>query len=111
MLRWLTAGKVLDHMDARVQRSASFGLVLLFQLALPSEFPGYILGLVRYRFWKYLLALALAELPIAATTVYVGAGLIERRSATIVSWGLALAILSIGALYFLRKRMTAPVIP
>lgn len=107
VLRWLTAGTALDRLEARVQRNASFGLVLLFQLALPSEIPGYVLGLVRYRFLKYVLALALAELPFAATMVYVGAGLVQRRGAVVLSWGLALVILSVGALYVLRRRMVA----
>lgn len=103
-LRWIKAG-ALDRLEAQVRRNASFGMVLLIQLALPSELPGYVLGLVRYRIGLYLAALALAELPFAATAVYVGAGLVERRGAQVLSWGMTLAILSVGALYLLRRRM------
>ena len=36
-------------------------MILLLQLAVPSEIPGYVLGSLRYRFPAYFLALALAE--------------------------------------------------
>jgi len=104
-LRWLTAEAALRWLEDRVQRTAPFGLVLLFQLALPSEIPGYVLGLVRYSFPKYLLALGLAELPYAVITVYVGAGFVERRSGVVLSLGLVLVALSLGAFHFLKKKL------
>jgi uncharacterized membrane protein YdjX (TVP38/TMEM64 family) len=97
----------LAQYEHRVSHRAGFALVLLFQIALPSEVPGYLLGLVRYPFWKYLGALALAELPYAVATVYLGAGFIERRTAMLVGVGTAIAVFSGLALYALHREIAA----
>jgi uncharacterized membrane protein YdjX (TVP38/TMEM64 family) len=107
VVRWLTINQTLHHFERRVRRDAPLGLVLLFQLALPSEIPGYVLGLTRYRFRKYLLALAIAELPYTVLTIYLGASFIERRSGMILAAGIALLALSLGAFYIWRARMRA----
>lgn len=99
VVRWLTAERTLYRFERRLQRDAPFGLILLFQLALPSEIPGYVLGLARYRFLKYLLALSIAELPYTVVTVYLGASFIERRSGVILAAAVTLVVLSVGALY------------
>ena len=67
-----TSASALEWYESRLSRNAPLGLVLLFQLALPPEVPGYLLGLPRYHFWKYLGALALAELPYAVATILSG---------------------------------------
>lgn len=99
VVRWLTVERTLHRFERRLQRDAPFGLILLFQLAVPSEIPGYVLGLSRYRFLKYLLALAIAELPYTVVTVYLGASFIERRSGVIVVAAITLVVLSVGAHY------------
>ena len=58
----------LGRYEHLISARAPFHLVLLFQLAVPSEVPGYLFGLVRYTFWKYLVALALAAMPYAVAT-------------------------------------------
>jgi len=75
--------------EQRFSSRLRFGHVLFFQLTLPSEIPGYVLGALRYRFWPYLLALALAELPYAAATVFLGAMYLQRHSALLMLLGLA----------------------
>jgi uncharacterized membrane protein YdjX (TVP38/TMEM64 family) len=105
---WLTANAALRRLEKIAHRNAPFGLILLFQLALPSEIPGYVLGLVRYRFSLYLLALALGELPYAAATVYLGSSFVQAQSIVVLVVGLALAAVSVGAFYLLRKRITSP---
>jgi uncharacterized membrane protein YdjX (TVP38/TMEM64 family) len=101
----LRAGPALERYESRISQRASFGLILLFQLAVPSEVPGYLLGLLRYSFWKYLGALALAELPYAAVTVYVGASFLERRTYVLIGAGAAVATFSAWALYTLHRRI------
>jgi uncharacterized membrane protein YdjX (TVP38/TMEM64 family) len=101
----LRAGRALERYETRISHRASFGLVLLFQLAVPSEVPGYLLGLMRYHFWKYLGALALAEFPYAIATVSVGASFIERRTYMLVGVGAAAAAFSGWALYTLHRRV------
>ena len=82
------------------------GVVLLFQLVLPSEIPGYVLGSAAYPFWKYLAALALAELPYAVATVYAGSSFIERRTYLLIGVGAAAAALSGWAVFALHRRMS-----
>jgi len=75
----LGAGDALARYERFVSGHAAFGFVLLFQLAMPSEIPGYVLGLARVRLARYLPALALAELPYAIGAVWIGASFLERR--------------------------------
>lgn len=88
---------------------ARFAHILLFQAAIPSEIPGYVLGILRYRFALYLAALAITELPYALATVYLGESFLERKSAIFVVLGIAVIIL--GMLLFkvaqkiLRQRL------
>ncbi len=107
VVRWLTPHQVLHRFARRVQRDAPFGLVLLFQLALPSEIPGYVLGLAQYRFLKYLLALGIAELPYAAATIYLGSSFIEGRALVILAAGISLVVLSLAAFLLWRRRRHA----
>lgn len=100
----LIASSVLDRYEERISRRAPFGLVLLFQLALPSEVPSYVLGLVRYRFWKYVCALMLAELPYSAATVYLGESFVERRLGMMVGVGAVIVGFSAWALHMLNRR-------
>ena len=105
VVKGLRSGPLLERYENRISRRTPFGLVLLLQIALPSEVTGYLLGLVRYRFWKYLGALALAELPYAVATVYLGAGFIEQRKYLLVGVGAAVAAFSGWALYTLHRRV------
>lgn len=101
----LSSGKTLARYEQRLSEDTPFAVVLLFQLALPSELPGYLLGLARYRFWKYAVALALAELPYALATVYLGGSFLERRTVPLIAAGVAVAAFSGWAIYTLHRRM------
>jgi uncharacterized membrane protein YdjX (TVP38/TMEM64 family) len=107
VVRALSAGSLLERYERRIPRDAPFGLVLLLQIALPSEVPGYLLGLARYDFRKFLGALALAELPYAVATTYLGAGFLERRTYLLVGVGAALAAFAGWAVYALHRRVAA----
>jgi uncharacterized membrane protein YdjX (TVP38/TMEM64 family) len=91
-----------------VQRGAPFWVVLALQLALPSEIPGYLLGLARYPFTRYLLALGIAELPYSVATIYLGTSLLENRSTMVVAIGASIAVLSVAAFHILRHITTEP---
>ena len=68
----------LSRFESQLGNHAKFLHILLFQAALPSEVPGYVLGIMRYRFGVFLLALAIVELPYALGTVYLGNRFLER---------------------------------
>jgi uncharacterized membrane protein YdjX (TVP38/TMEM64 family) len=101
---WLT-DRALGRIERYLGPGTPFRFVLLFQLGLPSELPGYVLGLVKYPFGKFMLALALAELPYTVATVYLGAGFVEARSGIVLTVGFALVGLSVGAFYLLRRHL------
>lgn len=103
----LTSGHTLARFEHRISNHAPFTLVLLFQLALPSELPGYLLGLVRYRFLKYVLALSIGELPYAVGTVYLGVSFVERRSFALIALGIAGALSIVWAFHTFHKRLSA----
>lgn len=107
VVKAFSAASVLERYENRLSQRAPFGLVLLFQVALPSEVPGYLLGLVRYHFWKYMGALALAELPYAVASMYLGAGFIKRQTYVLVGVGAAVAVFSGWALHTLQRRISA----
>jgi uncharacterized membrane protein YdjX (TVP38/TMEM64 family) len=101
---WLTTAALLHRVERLVHPGIPFHFILLFQLALPSEIPGYVLGLARYPFAKFLAALALAELPYTVATVYLGVGFVTASAGMVLVVGLAVALLSVGALYLFRRR-------
>lgn len=107
VVHWLTAEEGLRRLESAVNSQTPLSLVLLLQLALPSEIPGYLLGLVRYPLARYLIALAVAELPYALATVVLGASFLERRSGLLLAVGLALVAGSLFAFQRLRGRLTA----
>jgi len=107
IVRTLTSGRALARFEHRISNRAPFTLVLLFQLALPSELPGYLLGLVRYTFVKYVLALGIGELPYAVGTVYLGVSFVERRTSALLGLGLAGALLIVWAFHTFQKRLSA----
>lgn len=107
VVKVLTFGAALARFERRFSGHAPFSLVLLFQTALPSEVPGYLLGLLRYTFAKFVAAIMLAELPFAVATVYLGASFLGRRTFLMLGLGAAAALFSTWAFYRLQKRLSA----
>ena len=105
LAHWLFPGKRVADYENKLSKNASFPLVLLFQLAVPSEIPGYVLGTLRYRFGSYFAARALAELPFAVGAVYLGESFVRRQYIPLVAIAVAGIGLSAGALYLLRRRL------
>ena len=102
--RWLNADSLLHRLEHFVGPATPFGVVLLLQLALPSEIPGYMLGLVRYSAPRYLLALGLVELLYTVAAVHLGASFVERRAGMVLATGMAVALCSVTAFYLLRNK-------
>jgi uncharacterized membrane protein YdjX (TVP38/TMEM64 family) len=104
----IASQSLLERYERLLTRHPPFGLVLLLQLALPSEVPGYLLGLIRYPFRKYLAALLLAELPYAVVTVYLGSSFLERRTVPFLLLALLLAAASVSTFTVLHRRLKRP---
>ena len=107
-LQVLTSSRALGRYETVITTRTPFGLVLLLQLAVPSEIPGYLFGLARYPFLKFIGALALAELPYALATVYAGSAFMQRRLIPLVLLMALAAVLGVGAFRVLRRRIAAP---
>jgi uncharacterized membrane protein YdjX (TVP38/TMEM64 family) len=105
LVRRFSSVSVLSRYEERLSRDTSWGLVLLFQLAVPSEIPGYVLGLARYGLRRYLTVLAVAELPYAVATVYLGSSFLERRLSVLLGVGTLGILFSLWALRTLRRRL------
>jgi uncharacterized membrane protein YdjX (TVP38/TMEM64 family) len=110
LLRGRRIAQVVDSYRSRLAGRPGLGLVLLLQLALPSEVPGYLCGLLGVPLRTYALALAIAELPFAAGTVLLGDGLVRRNAPLLVAVAVlgGAAMLAAGALLRRRMRGTPP---
>lgn len=91
--------------ESRVTSRAHVTHVLLFQLAMPSEILGYVLGLVRYSFPTYMAVLALTEIPYALAVVYLGESFLAGNAATFVLVGSAAVALGAGVYYLVRRTL------
>ncbi len=94
----------LSAFENRFNQRTRFIHVLLFQAALPSEVPGYVLGTVGYPLRGYIIALALVEFPYAVGTVYLGESFLEREPERLLVVG-ALLLLIAGGMYYLHRRV------
>jgi len=95
VLRWLAPGRSITYYQRRLRKEASFGFILLFQLAMPSEIPGLVLGLAHFPMEKYVLALAIAELPYALGTTLLGASFVSRQFGLLLSLGAVAALAAV----------------
>ena len=85
-------------MKAGPARGKSLFPMLMLQLAIPSDLASYLFGLVRCRFIVFVAALALAEVPYALGSVYLGTSFLERRIVPLLALGIAGVLLSLWAI-------------
>jgi uncharacterized membrane protein YdjX (TVP38/TMEM64 family) len=95
----------IEYYRKRIAHRASFWIVLLFRLAMPVEIPGYVLGIARYPFWKYLLATAIAYVPFYALTIYAGDALIKKNTGVFIVMVATFAIFICLSLFFFFKKL------
>lgn len=104
VVAWVVPSGTPARYEGRIHQKASFPMIVLFQLAVPSEIPGYLLGLVRYVFWRYVAALAIAELPFAVGAVYLGRSFLQRNYLALITVGIIGLVLISVALYLWQRR-------
>ena len=95
---------MLARYEDRISRHTPFRVVLLAQFALPSELPGYLLGVARYPIARYVAALGIVELTYGIATIYLGTGLVQHRVLPVVAGLATLALVTAGTAYALGKR-------
>lgn len=98
----------LNEYQQLVSRRMKFWTAVLFCLAVPSEIPGYLLGGLRYPFWKFLGAIAIAESIYAFGVVIAGQSLLKARPLSLLFIISTLLIIGIGARRLLRSIRSKP---
>lgn len=104
LINTVGSARLIAFYQRRVSAGMRFPTVLLLQFALPSEIPGYLLGILRVRFRTYIAALALVELPYAVGTVLLGESIVQQRAGWLVVLGAAGVGVTVLAAYLLRRR-------
>ena len=117
--RWLGKPALarLDHGSrvrgwiGRLRPNTPLALVALLLVALQSEISGVVLGMARYPFGRYVLALGLVEVGFAALTVAAGSGLLARDTGVLAGSGIVLVGFAAIALVIVHRRLppSAPV--
>lgn len=79
IVRKIILPKRLSYYENLMASKLNFWTVFLLRLVLPSEIPGYVLGIIRYPFIKYFSITFLAELPYAIYAVYAIDSIINKN--------------------------------
>ncbi len=97
ILRYFIPEAKLSYYDRLFSENSSLLSIFLLRFTLPSEIPGYMLGVLRFHFSKYLWVTLLAEIPYAFVIVYAFDAILTKDpmvlSSIIGIWLLAVAIL------------------
>ncbi|MBT9164821.1 MAG: hypothetical protein DDT23_00828 [candidate division WS2 bacterium] len=105
LVQKLTSSKQILYYERLFSERLGFWVIFLFRFTLPSEIPGYVLGIIRYPFAKYFLITFLAELPYAIYAVYAINAIIEKNPTALA---VATAVWIVAALiltYLYRKKV------
>ena len=98
--KWVGESTVASWHQKLVGRTRFFQ-VLLFVTAVPSEVPGYVLGVVRYRFIYFLTAIAIGYTPHALAAVFLGDSFLKGRSLAFILIGAGILL---GAIVYRQYR-------
>lgn len=111
VVSWLVPAKRLTSFEQRLNAEASFGRIFLFHLLVPSEIPGYVLGILRYPLRRYAAVLAVAELPFVVGAIFLGRTFVEGDLVLFVILGAAALVISFLTTrwYVRRERHVSPV--
>jgi uncharacterized membrane protein YdjX (TVP38/TMEM64 family) len=105
LLRWLEPRTPTGRYETMLAANRNFPLVALFQLAVPSEVPGYVLGSLKYPFSRYFLVLAIGEIPYAVGATYMADSFLHREYGFLLSLGVAAIAVSTTAALLLRRHL------
>ena len=87
----------------KIENYLNFWFLFLFRLATPSE-TGYIFGLIRYDFGKYLIISILAETPFALAAVYGSNALLDSAFGSYLNYAWVWVFIVIIAYVLIRNK-------
>ncbi|OGM90629.1 hypothetical protein A3A20_00740 [Candidatus Wolfebacteria bacterium RIFCSPLOWO2_01_FULL_45_19] len=97
VLRHFVSKTKLDYYHRMFSENSGLLSVFLLRFTIPSEIPGYTLGILRFNFAKYMLVTILAEIPYAFVIVYAFEAILRKDpvilGAIVGAWLLAVIIL------------------
>lgn len=95
----------LMRFEKRIPTDTHFALIVALRIAIPVDVLSYALGfLSTVRFKTYALASALGILPFSVALAYLGYALTERDSVLFIAYGVASALIFVGALWYVRTK-------
>ena len=97
----------IANWESQLSERSQFIHILFFQAVVPSEIPGYVLGMLRYRMVLYLAALGITEMPYAIATVYLGESFLRGEGMVFILVGLGVIVLA-GFLFQIHRRLIQP---
>ena len=104
----LVGAETRGHWERELRDRSHVTHLLLFQLAMPSEILGYVLGIVRYSFRTYIGVLSLTEIPYALAIVYLGESFLAGDAVRFVLAGVVAIAVSAGMYFWLRRTADVP---
>ena len=104
----LVGAETLEHWERELRDRSHVTHLVLFQLAMPSEILGYVLGIVRYSFLTYIGVLSLTEIPYALAIVYLGESFLAGDAVRFVLVGVVAIAASAGLYVWLRRAGDVP---
>ncbi|HYF34652.1 MAG TPA: VTT domain-containing protein [Prosthecobacter sp.] len=93
----------LEKYQQFVSKRMKFWAVLVFCFAVPSEVPGYLFGSLKYPFWKFTAAIAIAESIYGVGIIAAGESLREARPGAVLMAIGAMVVIAVAAGFFLRR--------
>lgn len=104
LFTWWGGEQKIVHYQQFVSREANFWTVLLFCLAVPSEIPGYVFGILKYPFGRFMAAMAVSEALYAVLALLAAQNLLRRDLWTTGGMVFSIFVLAGLASFFLMRR-------
>jgi uncharacterized membrane protein YdjX (TVP38/TMEM64 family) len=105
LVRNLRVTRRIDEWREKLPPRGGFMISTLVQLALPSEIPGYLFGMIRLPFAAYFGALALVQAPYALALAWAGDRVLERQPIVLLAIGASVVVVAAVALVLLGRRI------
>lgn len=93
----------LEKYQQFASKRMKFWVVLVFCLAVPSEIPGYLFGGMKYPFWKFIAAIAIAESIYGVGIIVAGESLLEAEPGVVLIAIGVMAVIAVTAGFVLRR--------
>jgi uncharacterized membrane protein YdjX (TVP38/TMEM64 family) len=103
MLLRLGYKEKLEKYQQFVSKRMKFWAVLVFCIAVPSEVPGYLFGGMKYPFWKFIAAIAIAEAIYGVGIIVAGESLLEAKPGVVLITIGMMVVVAVTAGFFLRR--------